>query len=590
MCAPARRGRTDGRQGGGRRHRNLFTICAYTFLASAARSIWSGDILAAYVFLLTGNNTSVGVITGVRGIAQLALSPVFGWLADKGGRARMLRLAAIVGFLGAAIAAFGIHTGHYQSLCVAMAAWGVYWAIANPSADALFADSIADGQRSSWFTRKYQLTQLANAMGPLVSIVIFAATGNEWTKATCTRVLFVGIALTLVPNALILSVTDLTADELADLAVSARLCAAADGLPRAQQLSDPLLDDDSGGGDAEAAETDADGASGSIDSLGGEVGGAGLDAVQSGPGDDGAASLTAAAAAAEDGAVGTGGHAHDASKATAATDEEAASAVLAGATRTCCSGSLLLVPSLVCLYDVIGALASGMSIRFFPVFFLHKLELSPVHVNAIGIAAMVGIAACGSVVQRISRTTGRVAATVGFRLLGCACFIGMTALYQLGAPAAAVVAAYLVRTWVMNSTGGVTKSIIHDIVPPSQRARYAAVDSVNQATWAGSAAVGGVIIDRYGYVHNFYATACMQAMGLPCLLVARGMVPMEGRLAAVASSANLNGGDHEARGGGTYRPPELPAAAAAAPDAGAPSADEDQSDIASDVEGRSSSP
>lgn len=49
-----------------------------------------------------------------------------------------------------------------------------------------------------------------------------------------------------------------------------------------------------------------------------------------------------------------------------------------------------------------------------------------------------------------------------------------------------------------------------DTVPASQRVRWTAMESVNQASWAGSAVVGGYLMDLYGVEVNFGATICLQ--------------------------------------------------------------------------------
>jgi hypothetical protein len=166
------------------------------------------------------------------------------------------------------------------------------------------------------------------------------------------------------------------------------------------------------------------------------------------------------------------------------------------------------------------------------------------------------------------------------------------------------------------------------LVPPSQRARYAAVDTLNQVradcmhfsqfqsqlchclieiitptqsqftssntdafltprfapppprrsrppvtpqgTWAGSAALGGVLIDRYGIVFAFHVTAAMQAAALLPLLFAHamGLVPAEAADASGGASADVGaegcGGGRADADDADARPPlSLPAAAVA---------------------------
>ena len=52
-----------------------------------------------------------------------------------------------------------------------------------------------------------------------------------------------------------------------------------------------------------------------------------------------------------------------------------------------------------------------------------------------------------------------------------------------------------------------------DFVPSHQRARWSSLGSVVQACWSGSAAVGGVLADRYGYAFVFMLTAAFHVAG-----------------------------------------------------------------------------
>ena len=81
----------------------------------------------------------------------------------------------------------------------------------------------------------------------------------------------------------------------------------------------------------------------------------------------------------------------------------------------------------------------------------------------------------------------------------------------------------------MNSTKPLTKSILMDFVPKHQRGRWQSLESVNMATWSGSAVLGGYLIDEYGFAGIFCATAVMQACAMIPLLKINHAVPMEGR-------------------------------------------------------------
>jgi MFS family permease len=430
------------------RHVGLLT----SFVGAVSRSIWSGDVFTAFVYMLAGTSTHVGVVMGVRGLSQLALAPFFGWLADVSRRETALRLGAALGVAGCISVSWAAHTRSLPGLVLSQLVWGAHWAAANPSADALFADSIEPGERSWWFTRRYQATQLAGVAGPLLSIVVFSLGHDRWSLGACLAVIDAGLAIGLVPQVLLLFLADVRHD-----AAPTAATAAADGALDAALLTPPPTD--------------------------------------------------------------------------------AASAAPTDRAARCCGERLLVAPALVLVYDVISALSAGLVVRFFPIFFMRELRLSPVALNSLGACAMVTIAGLGAVAQPLALRCGRVVVAFGLRALGIASFFAMAALQGAGAPRGCVVVAYLLRMGLVNSTFGLTKSIIHDLVPASHRARYAAVDSINQATWAGSAAVGGLIIDRYGMLACFYVTASAQALALVPLWVARQLVPDEQRPADAQGGA-----------------------------------------------------
>ena len=84
---------------------------------------------------------------------------------------------------------------------------------------------------------------------------------------------------------------------------------------------------------------------------------------------------------------------------------------------------------------------------------------------------------------------------------------------------------FVIRTACNNSTKPLTKSIINDVVPTEQRGRWNSLEMVNAATWSGSACLGGYLIDNYGFVPNFVATACLQLSATIPLVIISSQIP-----------------------------------------------------------------
>lgn len=77
-----------------------------------------------------------------------------------------------------------------------------------------------------------------------------------------------------------------------------------------------------------------------------------------------------------------------------------------------------------------------------------------------------------------------------------------------------IVPVYVVRTALMNSTSPVKRAVFMEHVPIEMRGRWSAFESLTRFGWSGSAFIGGLCVDRYGYGATFLVTACLQASAL----------------------------------------------------------------------------
>ena len=82
----------------------------------------------------------------------------------------------------------------------------------------------------------------------------------------------------------------------------------------------------------------------------------------------------------------------------------------------------------------------------------------------------------------------------------------MVVLYKYGGNVVFIVTVYVLRTALMNCTGPLEQGIMMDYAPKDQRARWKSLDSVTSASWCGSAFIGGVLADQYGYTFTFIIT------------------------------------------------------------------------------------
>lgn len=194
-----------------------------------------------------------------------------------------------------------------------------------------------------------------------------------------------------------------------------------------------------------------------------------------------------------------------------------------GVTRFGCLPESMLVPALVCGGDFIVSFASGMTVRFFPVFFSHELKLSPIMVNLVYVLNPIGMGLGTMFANKLASRTSRPLATIllkasGISLLVIMCFASHVPL---------IIALFVVRTSLMNSNQALSRSIIMDFVPKKHRGKWNTIESVNVFSWAGSAVLGGFLVDSIGYRHTFLATAFMQFISLAPWFLLLGLVPHE---------------------------------------------------------------
>lgn len=84
-----------------------------------------------------------------------------------------------------------------------------------------------------------------------------------------------------------------------------------------------------------------------------------------------------------------------------------------------------------------------------------------------------------------------------------------------------------------------SRAVLMDWVPRHLRGRVNAVDSVRSFSWSGSAALGGFLIQRYGFQTTFLITAAIKAAAFAPLIVLLAYVPDGMCLPAGARAARL---------------------------------------------------
>lgn len=228
-----------------------------TLLSGIADSIWTGTVLAAVLYGL-GNMKSdsgdlvVGIVAGVMGVSQLVTALPIGWVADKWSRAKIIASGGCVMYFATAgtiavtwfategnstasnhsqnrimgagwmesewggwrqggigtnlttkftdvtnelAALTGAEPWEVYAFIGCMGVWGLTSGIVNGPGQALFANSVPTGSRTSAYTKLFTVNLLASATGPLLTVIMFKTLGDGWSLPELRAVMITGLTL-----------------------------------------------------------------------------------------------------------------------------------------------------------------------------------------------------------------------------------------------------------------------------------------------------------------------------------------------------------------------------------------------------------
>lgn len=442
---------------------NVRVICVFVFVRSAFASLYDSTPLSYYVLLITGSNAKVGWVQGVKGLVNLCSAFPFAILGDKYSRQLALRVSALVGVVSIVLTLF---------VLLYVEKWvprSLFWSLCG--VQALWG--VFMGGHGATVEALFGDSVESGRRSKLYSDKAAARTAGNAVGPLLSIAIFV--ALTDEFN-----VFNLTAVMCAGMA-AAVVCVVLLFLMRDKyslgQLSESLL--------VVPAEETRDRAE--------------------------------SAAALPEGDGSKDGYSTKVASETSSGGESLS--------PWCRPVRLDDIPALVALSDLLSALGSGMTVKFFSLWFGESLGISPVGVMLIGASGPAGITVATLLAGKLARRIGRVQATLFCKSCGVSLLVALALVDGTGN--AALVGMYLVRTWLMNSTVGLTKSVLNDFVAKRHRAKWNAVESINMFSWSGSAVLGGYLVDWHGYRTTFLMTALLQACAAAMLIPLLFLVPVE---------------------------------------------------------------
>jgi len=478
------------------RYENVRTLYSFMLANTCGRAIWDGQVFPAYVFLASGySTTAVGFLAGVNGMTQLTVGPVVGCLSDMYDRAKILKCAAFIGLFAVFGTFAAIRTEGYEALIPCMLLWGGFNSSIGPTMDSLLADTTSEGERSQVYMYQTMIRQTGGVVGPVLSIVMFFYMGNTWELETCQLVISSGLVISLIAVVILFFVKS-TVDtndaaersyEMVNLEESS-----------SEGLADEKNDKDGDGDrDDEEQQTHEADTPTSIDRS---------RLVE----DDGTASAVTN--------LDDKAHTQQVVQVMLQKDKNKEMA-----RSRCPCLDVSYVAAMIAFSDIITGLASGMTIKFFPIFFIDVVGLKPVELSVLFMFVPLACSCMLYVNQHYTRKVlGRIWTPVILKAIGISCLLAICTLaIHMPDQKLVICILFVVRTGLMNSSKPLTKSIINDIVPKEQRGRWNSLETVNAATWSGSAALGGLLVDSYGFIPNFVATAVLQlSASIPLAMIA----------------------------------------------------------------------
>ena len=175
-------------------------------------------VLSSFLFALaermgkTEENTYVGLAEAASGISMLIFALPVGYLADKWSKAKTVRVGGIFMMLTCVLNMYAVNLGEsskdkdqavtaFNFLILSMVCWGAISGIINGPAQAIFADSLPAGLRTEGYTYLFGAYLLSSAVGPGVTLIMFASLSSkyeDWTLTELRPVFLVGLGLEIV--------------------------------------------------------------------------------------------------------------------------------------------------------------------------------------------------------------------------------------------------------------------------------------------------------------------------------------------------------------------------------------------------------
>jgi len=151
-------------------------------------------------------------------------------------------------------------------------------------------------------------------------------------------------------------------------------------------------------------------------------------------------------------------------------------------------------------------LANGMTVRYFSLYFTQILHFTPTQLCALNAVCRLFIAGFAQLGAPLARILGRANLIIIFHVASALFTLGIYGGNFFQPSVLVACFCYIMRFACLHARDPMLYSITMDCVPPEQRGRWAALNSLRSLSFSASAVLGGYLADHYGYQFSFSVT------------------------------------------------------------------------------------
>lgn len=171
----------------------------------------------------------------------------------------------------------------------------------------------------------------------------------------------------------------------------------------------------------------------------------------------------------------------------------------------------MTVPLFIQLFNLIFMLGSGMMLKYCPLYFkdANNVPQAGYGLPPIGVFLIMGSYwVCSAIGTKMAQPLlkwgcPRTILSLTLHIASTLALFAFAMVYPLWMS----VAMFMVRALLTNATLPLNTALLMDHTSPANRGKWAALNSLNRATWSGSCLIGSAISDAHGYRASFFVTA-----------------------------------------------------------------------------------